>query len=527
MSQSPPDPALNARFAEALKLQHAGQVPAAMAAYRQLIPLMPDHEPLLLAAGTAELQLGHDVLAIRLLEHALQLNPGLTPAHANIAVAYQKQNQLDLALLHVDKALEARPDGAPMHINRGNILRVLERREEALAAYDAALRKDPDYAPGYSNRGVLKREMGDLEGALADFDVALARMPNYSEAWNNKGTTLRDLGRPAEALAAYTRAVQLRPDNASARWQKGAMELLLGDYEHGWQDFQARWQSPKLVRTRPDFPQPEWLGQSDPAGKTVLVYAEQGLGDTIQFSRFVPELEARGAKVILEVQSALVPLLRTLPAPAKERMLIGMNAPKPAFDLQVPLMSLPLALGTRVDTIPAAGGYLFPDPEKRAQWQNRLGPKTKPRIGLCWSGREGYAANRWRNIPVEAYAPLLDPRLEFHALQKEVSPPDRAPLNDLPAIRPHMDDLGDFSDTAALMDQMDLIITVDTSIAHVAGALGKPVWIITPQRPEWRWLMDRADTPWYASARLFRPKRNQIGALIADIQKMLAKTLPV
>ncbi|MGB8601656.1 MAG: tetratricopeptide repeat-containing glycosyltransferase family protein [Rhizomicrobium sp.] len=506
-----------AEFTQAQAIHRQGRVADAAAVYRRLLVVAPEHAELLFLAGTAELQLGAPDRCVPLLQQALTLAPQLGGARSNLAVALQRLGRNAEALAVIDTALAALPagsGGAPLHLNRANILSRLERFDEALAAYGQALALSPGYAEAFNNRGALLRELGRPAEALADYDKAVALNPRYSEAFNNRGTALRDLGDVDGAYDSFRRALALNSGNNGARWQLGTMQLLRGDFEQGWRNFQARWQSPLMQPFRRTYPVPQWLGEVPPAGKTLLIYAEQGLGDTVQFSRYVPMLISAGANVVLDVPETLVPLLQTLPGSPQ---VIASGGALPPFDGHCSMMSLPLAMATRLDTIPSRTPYLFADTARRVRWQQRLGGKVRSRIGLCWSGRGGIIPDRWRNMTARHFLPLLELPYDFHVVQKEIRPSDQVVLDVNKGLIPHADDIADFADTAALIAEMDLVITVDTAVAHVAGALGIPVWIILPLHPEWRWLLVREDSPWYPGARIMRPDADGWAGVISRI----------
>jgi hypothetical protein len=345
-------------------------------------------------------------------------------------------------------------------------------------------------------------------------DRAIALKPDYVEAHSNRGNALLDLKRPEEALASYDRAIALKPDDADAFWNQSLCLLQMGHYERGWRQYEWRKKRTEPVGDR-IFHQPVWLGEEDVAGKTLFIHWEQGLGDTIQFCRYVKLVEARGAKIIMSVQEPLRGLLRQI-SPGIQ--IIHQNEVPTDFDFHCPLLSLPLALGTTLETIPSERQYLKADHEFREVWSARLSAPTKPRIGLVWSGGAAHKNDYSRSIALEQLVSLL--RLDAHwiSLQKEVRDKDAAVLLENDSIAHFGDDLSDFRDTAALLDLIDLIITVDTSVAHLAGAMGKPVWILLPYNSDWRWLLHRTDTPWYPSVRLFR--QQQIGDWAAVIDQV-------
>jgi hypothetical protein len=325
------------------------------------------------------------------------------------------------------------------------------------------------------------------------------------------------LGRYNDALADFNRAIALCPDYASALFSKGVIKLLQGEYEEGWALFEQRWDSATYKdKTKPTFNRPLWLGKEAIARKTILLYAEQGLGDTIQLCRYAPLVQALGASVVLAVDSSLGGLISTL----KGSPQVITAYPVPEFDFHCPLFSLPLALGTRVDTIPTDTPYLFADQHKQKIWRDRLGPKSTSRIGVSWSGNPKHNDDRNRSVPTTLLAELFRTSHEFHCVQKDIRPADAQAL--APSrIRFHGEHLTDFTDTAALISEMDLIISVDTSVAHLAGALGKPVWIFLPFVPDHRWMLKREDSPWYPTARLFRQER--IGDWKSVISKLIVK----
>jgi hypothetical protein len=330
-----------------------------------------------------------------------------------------------------------------------------------------------------------------------------------------------------EALQSYAGAVEIKPDYGDAHFNAALCRLLLGDFEKGWEAFEWRWAVEPLCDHKPTFPQPLWLGTEEVAGKTILLHAEQGLGDTIQFGRYVSTLVARGARVILEVQPPLRSLMASLSGVGQ---VVATGNPLPDFDLHCPLLSLPLALCTRLDSIPAATPYLSAPPDKVSAWRNRLGESTKPRIGLVWAGnpRKEFAnlnrIDRQRSIALETLAPVLElSACSFYSLQKGEDAVKQ--LRDSAwrdRVIDFTDDLHDFSDTAALIENLDLVISVDTSVLHVAGALGKPVWLLNRHNTCWRWLREREDSPWYPTLRQFRQDASRDwGPVVARIAAAL------
>ena len=334
-----------------------------------------------------------------------------------------------------------------------------------------------------------------------------------------------ELGRLDEARASFDHAVGIRPNFAQAHWNRAQAMLLAGAFARGWREHEWRLAAhPELQRP---FAQPLWLGEEPLAGKTLLLHAEQGLGDTIQFCRYAPLAGARGARVVLEVQTSLVDLLRDLPGVSS---VVARGDPLPPFVLHCPLPSLPLAFGTTLATIPAQTPYLRVPADRAAAWEARLGRK-RPRVGLVWSGNAGHRRDRSRSIPLYALMPLFDLDATFVSLQKDVRAADQAVLQQTPKLVDVSAGLESFADTAALIGELDLVIAVDTSVAHLTGALGKRLWLLLPAAPDWRWLTGRDDSPWYPTARLFRQNDARawgpvVTRVRAALQEMIARERP-
>jgi hypothetical protein len=339
------------------------------------------------------------------------------------------------------------------------------------------------------------------QDALADYDRALAVAPTSALACNNRGVALAALNRYREAIDSYDRALALRPDFAAARYNRSLSRLVTGDFARGWEDHDWRWTGSETQGPPRPFAAPLWMGREDIRGKTILLHSEQGIGDTLQFCRYAPMAAARGAHVVLEVHPPLKALLSQLPGVSR---VLAMGEPLPPFDCHTPLLSLPRAFETRLENIPADIPYLRAPQGHLDQWRARLGAKTGLRVGLAWSGSRTLKNDRNRTLALAAFAPLRMPGITFVALQKDIRDTDRAALDgDVPILH-FEDELADFRDTAALTELMDVVICVDTSIAHLAGAMGKPVWLLLPFAPDWRWLLEREDSPWYPTLRLFR-----------------------
>jgi tetratricopeptide (TPR) repeat protein len=504
-------------------LHAAGQYAEALAAYNRAVALLPDFTDAWCNRGLTLQQLGRAQDALASFERAAALNPGLAQAHQRRAALLQDLGRGEEAVAAYRRLLQLEPRNAQAHSDLGTALAELERGEEALESIDRALVIDPGLFGALVNRGNVLNQLRRGGEALRAYDRALAADPAVAELHSNRGHLLHDAGRYDEALQAYDRALALDPGLALVEWNKSLIKLLHGEFEEGWRLYESRWQSYARTAFR-DFPQPLWLGGEPLAGRTILLHAEQGLGDTLQFCRYVPLVAALGAAVVLEAPAALLPLLASLAGCAT---LVASGEPLPPFQLQCPLLSLPLAFGTRVETIPAQLPYLAVPPARQEQWDTRLGPRRRRRVGLAWSGAAAHLADRERSLPLRLLAPLLGLDAEFHCLQKEVRPADEPALAQLPQLTRHEHELHDFADTAALAAAMDLVIAVDTSVAHLAGALGRPLWVLLQHAPDFRWMLRRADTPWYPDTRLFR--QEQPGgweAVIERVAAQLAATLP-
>jgi len=391
-----------------------------------------------------------------------------------------------------------------LHYNRGNTLMSLQRHDDALAAFDRAIALDADFRQAWQNRGITLTRLGMLREALDNYErlirLTAPRDAHLPEAQANRAWALDRLNRRDEALDACDAAIAADPDYGLAHFNAAPICLAMGDYERGWREFEWRWKDPDFARHKRDWRQKLWLGAENLAGKRIILFAEQGFGDTIQFCRYVPMVKALGAHVILEAPPPLIALLRTL---AGWDEICAFGGRLPAADFQTPLMSLPLCFDTRLETIPAETSYLAADPARVAAWAHILGPKTGPRIGLAWSGNPALKSDAVRSAPLADLTPLILPGVSYFAVQKDIKETDRAAAAAF-GVADHGARITDFADTAALISLMDVVISVDSAPAHLAGALGKPVWLLLYHAAEWRWLMDRADSPWYPTATLFR-----------------------
>jgi tetratricopeptide (TPR) repeat protein len=492
----------------------------ALATYDRSLAIRPDQVVALYNRGGALQKLGRFEEALSSYDRALAISPELVEAHVNrgnTLIALDRHND---ALASFDTALALRPDLVEALTSRGNALNGLKRHEEALTSYDRAIACQPAYAAAHYNRGTTLHEMKRYDEALESYDRAISLQPDYPEAFSNLGATLWELKRHDEALASYDRAIALQPTFPEAHWNAASLRLLTGDFEHGWEEYEWRWKYKTMALAKRNFAQPQWSGEPI-EGKTILLHSEQGLGDAIQFSRYVPLVAGRGARVILEVDRRLRELMSSLDGAAQ---VLSTGDALPDFDMHCPLLSLPRAFHTLIETVPSRTPYLHASPERLAKWAARLGPERGLRVGLIWSGNPAHHRDHARSIALSALMPLLGVPAIFFSLQKDVRSADAAVLAGRRDVIQIADELADFSDTAAIMAQLDLIISVDTSTVHLAGALGRPVWILLPYLPDWRWLLDRDTSPWYPTARLFRQDEARgWGSVIPRVQAALSE----
>jgi len=486
-------------------LKEQNRVPEALAAFDQAIALKPDYAQAHNGRGIALAKLNRSHEAIAAFDRAVALMPDYAEAHNNRGIVLHELKRLEDALSSFDRAIALQPNNARAHSNRGAALYDAKRLDDALASYDEAIALKGDYAEAYYNLGIVLQDLRRLDEALAALDRAIALKPDYAAAHNNRGVVLMNLRRLDEALAAFETTISLTGGFAEVHVNQSHCLLLMGRLEQGWRLHEWRKKTETPVGNR-SFRQPLWLGREDVANKTLFIHWEQGLGDTIQFYRYGKLLKARGAKVVISVQEPLCRLLSQMDSDI--RVLNGDEVPA-AFDYHCPLMSLPLALGTNLKNIPSDSPYIFSDEQLRPAWDARLPPRTKPRIGLVWRGSTLHKNDHNRSIDIAALGPLFTADAHWISLQKDLGGGDSALLREFRIARLG-EDLKDFSDTAAVVDLLDVVITVDTSVAHLAGAMGKPVWIFLPYNSDWRWLTGRDSSPWYPTARLFR--QNDAGA---------------
>ncbi|BAS00174.1 TPR repeat-containing protein [Blastochloris viridis] len=482
----------------------------AVAVFRSALQRMPQAPQLYAGLGLALMKNGELDEAIATYGTAATLAPAravewLAEANHEMALVLRSRGQFQAAAAAIEQALALRPDWPDAHCNLGLVYRADERLDEAIRCYRRAIELDPCHVIAHSNLGSALREAGRPEEAMAVLHRAIELAPDGMEGYGNLANVMQGLGRIDDARALLDRAISCRPDHpkhALARFNRALLIMLDGDLARGFAEYEWRRNGGQPAFVKRSFATQEWQGEAL-AGRTILLYAEQGLGDTIQFCRYVPMVEALGARIVLQVHAGLVSLVA---AAFPAAVVVANGEPLPPFDCHFPLMSLAWRFGTTLDTVPAEVPYLAVDPAKRAAWQARLSGADGLKVGLVWAGNAKTKHDRQRSLAAAALLPHL-PRagVSLFSLQKDCRPGDEAalaafggPVTDLAPL------LGDFSDTAAAVSALDLVISVDSAVAHLAGALARPTWVLLPYALDWRWLRERADSPWYPTVRLFR-----------------------
>jgi len=509
-------------FHRALQHHQAGRLHEAEPLYLEILAREPDHADALHHLGMAAGQVGRYDAAVDLIQRALAIKPDYPEAFNNLGNALQSQGQLDEAIAAYRRAIFLRPNSPDVHSNLGGALNAKGQHDEAIAAERHAIALNPKYPLAHFNLGNALKDKGQLDEAIVAYRRAVTLEPNYPEAHFNIGTAQSEKGKLEQAIAAYRRAIAVKPDYAEAHWNLSLALLAQGEFKEGFAEHEWRWQCKDLPRRR-NFPRPQWDG-SPLDGRTILLHSEQGLGDTIQFIRYVPLVAAHAAKVIVGSVPELHRLLQGMPGISH---LLAAGETIPPFDLHCPLMSLPGVLGTTVETIPRKVPYLQADAQRIAWWHSELAAdRNRFKVGLAWAGNPTHTNDRNRSISLAALTPLAQGRggqgTRFYSLQKgeaarqaQVAPLGRNLID-------RTQELKDFADTAALIANLDLVICVDTAVAHLAGAMGKPVWTLLPFTTDWRWLRKREDSPWYPSMRLFRQtSRGDWGSVVNRVVEAL------
>ena len=470
----------------------------------RILQVDPHHIDALHLLGLIALRESRHEEVERRLGAVLRLRPDFAEVHSNLGVSLRAQGRLVEAEECFRRAVELKPDYLDAWNNLGNVRNEQRKFAEAIATYEAILRVHPDCAETHNYMGITRQEEGKLSDAVECHRRALRIKPGYVDAYRDLGVALRELGRLDEAADAYRQAIRLRPDFAEAHNNLAMLLLLRGDFADGWPEFEWRWRTGAIVPR--DFPQPRW--DSAPlAGRTILLHAEQGLGDTFQMIRYAPLVKRLGGRVIVDCPPSLTPLLANC---ANVDEWISTGEPLPEFDVHAPLMSLPGLCGTTLTTIPAEVPYIAVDPSRVERWRTLLAATPGFKIGICWQGSTVHKNDHRRSAALSRFAPLAEVAgVRLVSLQLGFGTEQLASIDFDVRVLPDRspDPAKSWLDTAAILGALDLVIAVDTSVVHLAGAMGRPVWVLLPFAPDWRWLLDREDSPWYPTMTLFRQRQ--------------------
>jgi len=485
-------------------LRDQRQLNEAVATYRQALQINPNYVEAHNNLGVVLKDLGRLDEAAACYREALRLNPRHVDAHKNLGNVFGKQRQLDEAIACYRQALSINPADASAHYNLGIALKEQGQMDQAIGSYRWALAHNPGHVDAHNNLGIALKEQGRLEEAIASYRQALRLDPNHVNAHVNLANAFGELGRLDEAAACLEQALRLNPQDAVPHYNRALLWLLTGNFQNGWPEYEYGWKEPVNFPRR--LVQPRWDG-SALQGKTILLYAEQGLGDTLQFIRYAARIKQRGGTVLFECPSVLLQLFERV---AGVDRILPQGQPLPGFDVQAPLLSLPGLFGTTLDTIPAQVPYLYADPERARRWRKELQTREGFRVGIVWQGSLVHKGDRQRSVPLGQFAPLARVQgVRLFSLQVGAGTDQLAQAGE----RLGVIDLGSrfdphsLEDVTAVLPNLDLVVTVDTALAHLAGALAVPVWVALPFAPDWRWLLGRSDSPWYPTMRLFRQPR--------------------
>ncbi|WP_269531336.1 tetratricopeptide repeat protein [Chitinimonas sp. BJYL2] len=509
------------RFDLAVTLHQQGELARAIAIYSSLHDDSPYDVSVLHCLGIALLQTGDFRQAIDCLALAAELASSEPEIWASLGAAHIQAGGFECACVVLEKVGELGAHTPASLNNLGNAQSALGLLNEALASYLSAIKLDTSVSEVHCNLGLLYQRLDRSTDALAEIDIALGYQPGNIHALTARAEVLRDLLRPDEALMSLNASLALSPLDPDAHWNRALCLLQMGRLAEGWAEYEWRWSISSGGHKARHRNLPLWLGDYDIRGQTLLVHAEQGFGDTVQFCRYVSSLAEHGISVILQTQDTLVRLLSNLPG---LKAVAALSDTPIQADAQCPLMSLPHACRGWANKVSHSQPYIFSDKSSADVWRTKLGVQTRPRIGLVWSGSSKHVNDHRRSMPLSWLMPLMDADCDFHAIQTMISAQDR-PLMDSSGISDWSVYLKDFADTSSLVEEMDLVISVDTSVAHLAAAMGKPVWIMLPFNPDWRWQLGRTDTPWYPTMRLFRQSSpgdwagvcNHVQACLADM----------
>lgn len=488
-------------FQTARKHHRDGDLEQAEYAYLEILRIQPHSVGAYYELGNVLQDKGQLDKAVDSYKRAIESDPNFAGSYNNMGTALNKMGRIEEAISCYQKTVELVPNFAGGYINLGVIFFQTNRLDEAITYFRKAMQIDPNIAIAYFNMGNIYKSKEQPDEALKHYLKAIELDPNCAEFYFNAGVVFQAANQIDEALKYYDKTIELDPRFARAYLNKSLIRLLSGDLRQGWKEYEWRWKLEEFYRLLPNTSKPIWNGD-DLNGLTLLLYAEQGFGDTIQFIRYVPLVAERGAIIIVECQKELTSLAGNVPGVSR---VIAQGEKLPEFDTHCSLLSLPLIFDTTLETIPANVPYITVDRLILKKWKDKIGPdNSKMKVGLVWAGNPTNTTGMYRSCTLDNFSSLAQPDITFYSLQKggpsiqAKNPPDGMRLFD------YTDEINDFYDTAALIENLDLVISVDTAVAHLAGALGKPVWTLIPFAPDWRWMLNRGDSPWYPTMKLFR-----------------------
>jgi len=546
------------KLQKAIAYFQAGNLSKAESIFKEILRLAPQSREAVHFLGLISYRKGDSEAALKYLKKEIDLNPADTTLYNNLGVLLKGNGRLEEAIEYFRKAIHSNPDFLDAHYNLGNALHmkgnleeaitcyrnvlhlkpgdyeawnnlgnVLKEKEcfdEATASYQEALQINPNFTLAYSNLGTVFQDQGEFEKAKQAYQKALEIDPRFLSAYNNMGVAMREQGYLDVAIAYFQKAVDINPADSEAHWNMAITSLLAGKLAEGWREYEWRFKRKNVIVVERMFSQPRWNG-SDIQGRVIVLYAEQGLGDTLHFIRYAPLVAGKGATVIVECQKELVPLVRSVQGVAD---VFEKGAELPAFDVWCPLLSLPLLFATTSESIPANVPYLQVQKEMKETWRQRvLGDPPGFRVGLVWAGNPKYRHDRIRSCPFELFRKLGEIEgVLLYSLQKGGAAGQAKLPEGKTDLIDYMEEVRNFADTAALIENLDLVISVDTAVLHVAGAIGKRAWALLPYAPDWRWLLNRKYSPWYPMMRLFRqPKYGDWESVLNEVSCELRKEI--
>lgn len=485
-------------------LEVLGKYDEAIISYQQAVSLKPNYAEAYHNMAVALQSQGHYATAVERCKQAVMLKPDYSQAYNTMAFSLEKQHLYDEAIDNYKQALLLDPDFVEAYNHLGVVLNEQSRFTEAIDNFRNALKRDPDYAEVYNNMGIALKEQEEFSEAIANFEKTLQLDPNFAEAYYNLGNSLRDGGRCVEAINNYRKAIGLKPDYAQAHWNFSLALLLNGNYSEGWKGYKWRRNADLKVLTNYHCTgKPRWDGSSFDSER-LLVHYEQGLGDNIQFVRYLPMIKARGGTVIFETLKPLIGLLRGFPGVDELVEYIPNRKLQLEYDVYSSLLDMPYIFKTTIDTIPSQVPYIYADSSKAEYWRDKLsGPELK--VGIVWAGSPEHGNDRYRSCSLKNFASLGEiDGVQLYGLQKGLAAGQMDEYAEMVSIINISKYFNDFTDTAAVIENLDLVISVDTSVLHLSGAMGQSTWALLPFAPEWRWMLNRSDSPWYPTMKLFR-----------------------